>query len=127
MESSVLVSSSSVDSLNWNCSKLSPFYFGFRFQVAPGIKAMVILSAFKFIVTEKKKIHNSRSYNEALQLYHVKRQKVKSHSVKDNGSFSTCTATARLSPSDDCGKQKRHKHSLLDHITEEYHRGLFSL
>lgn len=89
---------------------------------------MVILSEFKFIVTEKKTIHNSHSYNDALQLYNVKRQKVKSYAVKDNGSFCICTTTTRMSPSDDCEKQKSHRNiNVLDHITEQYHRGLFSL
>lgn len=96
--------------------------------MGPRSKAMVILSEFNFIVTEKKKIHSSHSYSETLQLYNAKRQKVKSYSVKDNGSFSVCTTTARMSPSNDCGQQRSHANiHVLNHITEEYRRGPFSL
>jgi len=47
------------------------------------LRPWFILSEFKFIVTDKKRIHSSHSYNEAMQLCNVKRQKVKSYSVKD--------------------------------------------
>lgn len=83
---------------------------------------MLILPEFNFIVTEEKKMHSSCSYDETLQLYNVNRRKVKSYSVKDNGSFSICTTTARMSLSNDCGKQKSHTSiHMLDHITEEFH------
>lgn len=84
---------------------------------------MLILPDFNFIVTEKKKMHSFCSYDEALQLYNVNRQKVKSYSV--NESFSICTT---MSLSNDCGKQKSHTSShVLDHITEEFHQRSFSL
>lgn len=91
---------------------------------------MFIQSEFNFMENVKKKIQSSPLENEALQFCNIKctleKQKVKSYSAKNNGSFAICTTAARMSliMTVESRKVKKNIHA-LDHIIEEYHRGLF--